>query len=121
MPFSFIIGCAQFIHQFDGLVIAMALPSMAQSLHVTPIRLELAITCYLLSLAVFVPLRGWLADTYGTKKIYLLAICIFTLSSLFCGLSESFSELVLWRTIPAALAPLLGPLIGGLTATYFSW
>jgi EmrB/QacA subfamily drug resistance transporter len=159
MPFSFIIpiiiGCAQFMHQFDGLVIAMALPSIAQSLDVTPIRLELAITCYLLTLAVFVPLSGWLADKYGSKKIYVLAIFIFTTSSLMCGLSSSFAQLVLWRTIqgigasimtpvgriivaksspkelllkamtyitiPAALAPLLGPLIGGLIATYFSW
>ena len=159
MPFSFIIpiiiGCAQFMHQFDGLVIAMALPSIAHALDVNPIRLELAITCYLLSLAVFVPLSGWLADKYGTKKIYLLAITIFTISSLFCGLSQSFGQLVMWRTIqgigasimtpvgriivaksapkdlllkamtyitiPAALAPLLGPLVGGLIATYFSW
>ncbi len=157
--FSFIIpviiGCAQFMHQFDGAVIATALPSMAASMHEDPVRLDLAISCYLLALAVFVPVSGWMADRFGAKRIYMLAIVIFTVSSLFCGLSQSLFEMVIWRTlqgiggammtpvgrtivvksaprsdlvkamnyitIPGAFAPLLGPVVGGFIATYFSW
>ena len=150
-----IVGCSQFMHQFDGVVIATALPSMARSMGEDPLRLNLAITSYLLSLAVFVPISGWIADRFGAKRVYLLAIAIFTLSSVLCGLSQSLAELVLARvaqgiggammtpvgrvivlktapradfikamtyvTIPAALAPLLGPTVGGFIVTYWSW
>src|SRR4051794_40775195 len=142
-----IIGCAQFMHQFDGAVIATALPSMAQSLNEDPLKLNLAITCYLLALAVFVPISGWMADRFGAKRVYLTAIAVFTISSVLCGLSRSLPELVVCRilqglggammtpvgrvivvksvprsdlvramsyiTIPGALAPLLGPSVGG--------
>jgi EmrB/QacA subfamily drug resistance transporter len=150
-----IVGCAQFMHQFDGAVIATALPSMANSLHEDPLKLNLAITSYLLALAVFVPISGWMADRFGAKKIYLLAIVVFTVSSVLCGLSGSLAQLVVSRvlqgiggammtpvgrvivvkstpradlvkamsyvTIPGALAPLLGPSVGGFIVTYFSW
>jgi|APCry1669190156_1035279.scaffolds.fasta_scaffold04744_2 EmrB/QacA subfamily drug resistance transporter len=150
-----IVGCAQFMHQFDGAVIATALPSMARSLNEDPLHLNLAITCYLLALAVFVPVSGWLADKYGAKQIYLIAIFIFTASSVLCGWASSLPQLVVSRilqgmggammtpvgrlivvrtapksdlvkamnyiTIPGALAPLLGPSVGGFIVTYFSW
>ena len=157
--FSFIVpiivGCAQFMHQFDGAVIATALPSMAESLRENPLTLNLAITSYLLALAVFVPVSGWLADRFGAKRIYMTAIFVFTLSSVLCGLSDSLLTLVFSRTlqgiggammtpvgrvivvksaprsdlvkamnyitIPGALAPLLGPSVGGFIVTYFSW
>ena len=80
-----IVGCAQFMHQFDGSVITTALPSMAQSLNEDPIRLNLAITCYLLALAVFVPISGWMADRYGAKRVFIAAIVVFTTSSICCG------------------------------------
>lgn len=150
-----IVGCAQFMHQFDGAVIATALPSMAGSLHEDPLRLNLAITTYLLALAVFVPISGWMADRFGTRRLYLLAIAIFTISSVTCAMSTSLASLVVSRciqgiggammtpvgriivvktaprgelvramnyiTIPGALAPLLGPSIGGFIVTYLSW
>ena len=150
-----IVGCSQFMHQFDGVVIATALPSMAQSMGEDPLRLNLAITSYLLSLAVFVPISGWIADRFGARRVYMLAIAIFTLSSVLCGLSQSLTALVAARiaqgvggammtpvgrvivlktapradlikamtyvTIPAALAPLLGPSVGGFIVTYWSW
>jgi EmrB/QacA subfamily drug resistance transporter len=150
-----IVGCAQFMHQFDGAVIATALPSMADSLKENPLTLNLAITTYLLALAVFVPVSGWMADRFGAKRIYMLAIMVFTVSSVLCGLSDSLLTLVLSRTlqgiggammtpvgrvivvksapkrdmvkamnyitIPGALAPLLGPSVGGFIVTYFSW
>ena len=83
---ALIVGAAQFMHQFDGAVITTAVPSMAASLHEDPVRLNLAITCYLLALAVFVPVSGWMADRYGAKRVFMSAIVIFTVSSVLCGL-----------------------------------
>ena len=84
-----IVGCAQFMHQFDGTMITTALPVMAVSLNEDPLKLNLAITCYLLALAVFVPISGWMADRYGARQVFLAAIAVFTASSVLCGLSGS--------------------------------
>lgn len=150
-----IVGCSQFMHQLDGVAIATALPAMAKSMNEDPLRLNLAITTYLLALAVFVPISGWMADRFGAKRIYLLAIVLFTASSLMCGFSQSLGEIIVFRTlqgiggammtpvgrvivmktaprsqmvkaityitIPAAMAPLFGPSLGGFMVTYFSW
>jgi EmrB/QacA subfamily drug resistance transporter len=104
-----IVGCAQFMHQFDGAVIATAVPSMAESLHEDPVRLNLAITCYLLALAVFVPISGWMADRFGAKRVFLSAIVVFTTSSLLCGFVHSLPELVLWRTIQGIGGAMMTP------------
>src|SRR5258706_12018215 len=104
-----IVGCAQFMHQFDGAVIATALPAMADSLHDDPVRLNLAITCYLLSLAVFVPISGWMADKFGAKRVFIWAIVVFTASSVLCGFVSSLPELVLWRTIQGIGGAMMTP------------
>ena len=150
-----IVGCAQFMHQFDGTMITTALPVMAASLNEDPLVLNLAITCYLLALAVFVPISGWMADRYGARRVFFAAIAVFTASAVLCGLSSSLTEIVFWRTvqgiggammtpvgrvivvksvprleiiramnyvtIPAVLAPLIGPSVGGFIVTYLSW
>lgn len=104
-----IVGCAQFMHQFDGSVITTALPAMARSLGEDPLRLNLAITCYLLALAVFVPVSGWLSDKVGSKRIFLAAIVIFSLSSLLCGLSHDLAELVVFRTLQGIGGAMMTP------------
>jgi len=104
-----IIGCAQFMHQFDGAVITTALPSMAESLGEDPLKLNLAITCYLLSLAVFVPISGWMADRLGAKPVFISAILVFTTSSVMCGLSHSLAELVIWRTLQGIGGAMMTP------------
>src|ERR1700712_5191839 len=104
-----IVGCAQFMHQFDGAVIATALPSMANSLHEDPLRLNLAITCYLLALAVFVPISGWMADRFGAKRVYISAIIVFTVSSVFCGLSQTLPELVISRALQGIGGAMMTP------------
>ena len=104
-----IVGCAQFMHQFDGSVITTALPAMARSLGEDPLRLNLAITCYLLALAVFVPVSGWLSDKVGSKRIFLAAIVIFSLSSLLCGLSHNLVELVVARTLQGIGGAMMTP------------
>ncbi|MPZ41060.1 MAG: MFS transporter [Rhizobiales bacterium] len=104
-----IVGCAQFMHQFDGSVIATALPAMAQSLNEDPLVLNLAITCYLLALAVFVPISGWMADRYGAKHVFLAAIAVFTTSSVLCGLSSTLAEIVVWRTVQGIGGAMMTP------------
>jgi EmrB/QacA subfamily drug resistance transporter len=97
------------MHQFDGAVITTALPSMAASLGEDPLKLNLAITCYLLSLAVFVPISGWMADRFGAKPVFISAILVFTTSSFMCGLSHSLAELVIWRTLQGIGGAMMTP------------
>jgi EmrB/QacA subfamily drug resistance transporter len=104
-----IVGAAQFMHQFDGAVIATALPAMAASLDEDPLRLNLAITSYLLALAVFVPVSGWMADKFGAKRVFITAILVFTASSVLCGLAHSLLELVLYRTLQGIGGAMMTP------------
>ena len=104
-----IVGGAQFMHQFDGAVIATALPSMAASLHEDPVRLNLAITTYLLALAVFVPVSGWMADRFGARRVFMSAIVVFTLSSVLCGIAHSLFELVLYRILQGMGGAMMTP------------
>jgi EmrB/QacA subfamily drug resistance transporter len=92
-----IIACALFMENLDSTVIATALPVIAKSLGENPLRLSLAITSYLLSLAVFIPLSGWMADRFGARTVFRTAIIVFTLGSIACGLVQSLPELVLAR------------------------
>src|ERR1700746_2410079 len=92
-----IVGCALFMEMLDATVISTALPVMAKSLGEDPIKLNLAITSYLLSLAVFIPVSGWMADRFGARTVFRAAIVIFTVGSVLCGFSNSLPELVAAR------------------------
>jgi EmrB/QacA subfamily drug resistance transporter len=94
-----IVGCALFMEMLDATVISTALPAMAKSLGEDPIKLNLAITSYLLSLAVFIPISGWMADRFGARTVFRTAIVIFTTGSVLCGLSQSLPELVAARIL----------------------
>lgn len=83
----------------DSTVINTAIPAMSHSLMVEPVDLKVALISYLLSLAIFIPISGWLADKYGSKKIFISALIIFTLSSLWCGFAESLPMLVIARFV----------------------
>ena len=83
----------------DTTIINTAIPVMAHSLNVNPIDLKLALISYLLSLAIFIPISGWIADKYGIKKVFITAVCVFTLSSAWCGFTQSLSELICARII----------------------
>lgn len=143
------------MENLDSTIIATALPAIGRALHENPLRLSLAITAYLLSLAVFIPLSGWVADRYGARRVFRSAIVLFTIGSVLCGLSQNMPELVAarvlqgiggammvpvgrlvllrevpkselvtamsWLTIPALMAPISGPPLGGLIVTYASW
>jgi EmrB/QacA subfamily drug resistance transporter len=94
-----IVGCALFMEMLDATVISTALPAMAKSLGEDPIKLNLAITSYLLSLAVFIPISGWMADRFGARTVFRTAIVIFTTGSVLCGISNSLPQLVAARIL----------------------
>jgi EmrB/QacA subfamily drug resistance transporter len=94
-----IVGCALFMEMLDSTVISTALPVMAKSLGEDPIKLNLAITSYLLSLAVFIPISGWMADRYGARTVFRSAIVIFVFGSILCGVSQSLAQLVAARIL----------------------
>ncbi len=94
-----IIATALFMENLDGTVLATALPAMARDLHEDPVALKLALTSYLLSLAVFIPLSGWAADKFGARRIFRAAIVVFTLGSILCGFSHSLASVVSSRIV----------------------
>ena len=96
---SLIVACALFMQALDSTIIATALPTIAHSMGETALRLNVAITCYLLSLAVFIPISGWTADRFGARRVFTGAVIVFTLGSIACGLSQSLWMLVLARIV----------------------
>jgi EmrB/QacA subfamily drug resistance transporter len=94
-----IVAFPLFLQNLDTSVMGTALPSIARSLQVQPLRLNLAITSYLLSLAVFLPLSGWFAERFGAKRVFCWAIAFFALGSALCGAATSLGSLVLFRVI----------------------
>ena len=89
-----IIACALVMQELDSSVITTAIPAIGRSLQVDPLHLNLAITSYMLSLAVFIPLSGWLADRFGARTVFQIAMLVFTLGSICCGMARSLPELV---------------------------
>jgi len=104
-----VVACAMFMQNLDSTVIATALPTIARSLNESPLRLNVAITCYLLSLAVFIPISGWTADRFGARRVFTLAIVVFTLGSIACGISNSLSALVGARILQGMGGALMVP------------
>jgi len=96
---AMIVASAIIMQQIDSTVITTALPQMAISLNTNPVRLSVAVTAYLLSLAVFVPVSGWVADRFGGRTIFRAAIALFTLGSILCGLSGNVIELTAARVL----------------------
>jgi EmrB/QacA subfamily drug resistance transporter len=92
-----IVACALFIENMDSTVISTSLPAIASDLGADPIALKLALTTYLLSLAVFIPVSGWVADRFGARPTFTTAIGVFLLGSVACAASGSLGELVAAR------------------------
>jgi MFS family permease len=96
---ALIVASAMIMEQLDATVLATALPSMAKDFAVSAPQMSVVLTSYLLSLALFIPASGWLADRFGARLIFRLAIAIFTLGSILCGQSPSLSFLVFSRLL----------------------
>jgi EmrB/QacA subfamily drug resistance transporter len=89
-----IIACAMFMQNLDSTIIATALPTMAKAFGADPVHMNVALTSYLLSLAVFIPASGWIADRYGARSVFRAAIAVFTVGSVLCGRADSLAFLV---------------------------
>lgn len=96
---ALLVAVAFFMENLDGTVIATALPQMGKSFHVSPVDLNIGMTAYMLTLAVFIPISGWMADRLGARTVFVSAIAVFTLSSILCGLSQGIWEFTLARVI----------------------
>ncbi|VTU29588.1 MULTISPECIES: MDR family MFS transporter [unclassified Variovorax] len=104
-----IVACPLFLQNLDTSVMATALPSIARSLDVQPLHLNLAITSYLLSLAVFLPASGWFAERFGARRVFCCAIAFFSIGSALCGAAQSLPALVLFRIIQGMGGALMVP------------
>jgi EmrB/QacA subfamily drug resistance transporter len=152
---AWVVASGMFMNQLDSTVVTTSIPQIAESLGEEPLKLSFAITAYLISLAVFIPISGWIADRFGPRRVFCTAIAIFTASSALCGLSFNLPMMVACRvlqgfggalmtpvgrlilirsfpkdqlyaalafvSIPALVAPTVGPIFGGLITTYISW
>jgi EmrB/QacA subfamily drug resistance transporter len=150
-----LVAVAFFMESLDTTILNTAVPAISAALEVTPLSMKSVLASYTLSLAVFIPISGWMADRFGTRRVFASAIGIFTLGSLLCGLSSNIHLLVLCRilqgcggsmmvpvgrltlvrtfaksdlirtmsfvAIPALVAPMLGPIAGGLIVGYLNW
>jgi EmrB/QacA subfamily drug resistance transporter len=150
-----LVAVAMFMESLDTTILNTAVPTIAAALKVGPLSMKAVLASYTLSLAVFIPISGWMADRFGTRRVFASAIGIFTLGSLLCGISSNIHVLVACRvlqgcggammvpvgrltlvrafsksellsamsfiSIPALVAPMLGPIAGGLIVGYLHW
>jgi EmrB/QacA subfamily drug resistance transporter len=150
-----LVAFAFFMESLDTTILNTAVPAISEALHVTPLSMKAVLASYTLSLAVFIPISGWVADRFGTRRVFAAAIGLFTLGSLLCGISSNIHLLVACRilqgmggsmmvpvgrltlvrtfaksdllramsfvSIPALVAPMLGPIAGGLIVAYLHW
>ncbi len=104
-----VVATALFMEQLDSTIVNTAVPAMAASLHVTPLSLKAVVTSYILSLAVCIPVSGWIADRFGTRRVFGIAVAIFTFASVLCGLSVNVPMLVATRILQGIGAAMMMP------------
>jgi len=107
---AMVVSLALFMDALDTTIINTAIPAMARSLSVNPVDLKIALISYLVSLAIFIPTSGWVADKFGVKQAFIFALGIFTLSSVACGFSENITQLVIARSCQGLGGALMLPL-----------
>src|SRR4051794_36625590 len=104
-----IVATALFMENMDSTVIATSLPAIAADIGTSPLTLKLAITSYLLSLAVFIPASGWTADHFGARMVFSLAVAVFMVGSIGCALSSSVTQFVIARIVQGAGGAMMTP------------
>jgi EmrB/QacA subfamily drug resistance transporter len=150
-----LVAVAFFMESLDTTILNTAVPAISTALGVAPLSMKAVLASYTLSLAIFIPISGWMADRFGTRRVFASAIGLFTLGSFLCGISgnihllvacrvlqgcggammvpvgrltlvRTFAKSELLRTmsfvsIPSLVAPMLGPIAGGLIVHYLQW
>jgi EmrB/QacA subfamily drug resistance transporter len=104
-----IVAAALFMENMDSTVIATSLPAIAADIGTSPLTLKLAITSYLLSLAVFIPASGWTADRFGARNVFSVAIAVFMIGSIGCAVSSSVTDFVIARIIQGLGGAMMTP------------
>ena len=104
-----VVAVALFMEGLDTTIVNTAVPAIAEGLQVTPLSLKAVVTSYILSLAVCIPVSGWMADRYGTRRVFGIAVALFTLSSILCGLAQNLPTLVAGRTLQGVGAAMMMP------------
>ncbi|MET0879148.1 MAG: MFS transporter, partial [Tardiphaga sp.] len=104
-----IVAVALFMENMDSTVIATSLPAIAADIGTDPLTLKLAVTSYLLSLAVFIPVSGWTADRFGARTVFRAAIAVFMLGSIGCALSQSLAHFVVARIVEGIGGAMMTP------------
>jgi len=154
-PLLLVLAVGMFMEQMDASALATVLPAIAVDFDIEPMSLKLALTAYIVAVAMFIPISGWLADRFGARRIFIMSILAFILGSVLCAISQDLVTFVLARflqgtgaaamspvarliivrsvsrehlvgaisrwALPAMIAPVVGPLVGGFLATYASW
>lgn len=104
-----ILATAIFMQMLDSTILNTSLPAIAKDLNESPLNMQNAIISYVLTLAVFMPASGFLADRFGTKKVFIFSLILFSLGSLFCSLSQNLTHLVISRVIQGVGGSLMTP------------
>ena len=104
-----VVASGLFMEGLDSTVIATALPQIAHNFGESALNLTVAVTSYLLSLAVFIPISGWVADRFGARNVFCAAVLLFTFGSALCGMSSSLRELVAMRVLQGLGGAMMTP------------
>ena len=154
-PTALLVAGAMFMELLDGTALTTAAPRVAAAFGVSSVAMAVPISAYLVTVAAFIPLGGWVVDRFGGRRTFAVAVVLFTTASALCAIAPSLAVLdaariaqgvggalmvpvgrlvvlrgirreeviraVAFLTWPALAAPLLGPVVGGLLATYASW
>jgi len=104
-----VVASALFMEQLDSTIVNTAIPAISQSLGVTPLNLKVIVSSYILSLAVSIPISGWMADRFGTRRVFAIAVALFTICSIICGLAVNLPMLVGARMVQGFSAALMTP------------
>lgn len=106
---ALLVAAAFFMENLDGTVITTAVPAMAQDFGVMPVDLNLGVSAYLLTLGIFIPISGWVADRHGARRVFCAALVIFTLASLACGLADSLWSFIALRVLQGVGGAMMVP------------
>jgi EmrB/QacA subfamily drug resistance transporter len=104
-----ILAVALFMEHMDSTVIATSLPAIAEDLQTSPVALKLALTAYLVSLAIFIPISSWMADRFGAKRVFRSAIAVFVVGSILCAISGSLEAFVFSRFLQGMGGAMMTP------------
>src|SRR6185437_7675475 len=109
-----LVAVAFFMESLDTTILNTAVPAIAQALHVAALSMKAVLSSYTLSLAVFIPISGWMADRFGTRRVFGSAIGLFSLGSILCGISTNIHILVACRVLQGCGGAMMVP-VGRLT------